>query len=156
MKHSIIYISLLVIIIAYACGSGEKSTADSKKAPVVRVNIPDFSSDSAYAYIEKQLSFGPRVPGSPEHAQCAVWLEMTLRKFADTVEVQSFKAKAYNGMILRGKNIIASYRPESKKRILLSDHWDSRPYADHDPDKENHATAIDGANDGGHDQSGLP
>ena len=148
MKYSIIYVSLLVVLIAYSCGSGERSTGESKKIPVVKVNIPDFSSDSAYAYIEKQLSFGPRVPGSPEHALCAKWLEMTLRKFTDAVEVQSFKAKAYNGKILRGKNIIASFRPESKKRILLSAHWDSRPYADHDPDKTNHSTAIDGANDG--------
>jgi Zn-dependent M28 family amino/carboxypeptidase len=71
-----------------------------------------------------------------------------LNDFADTVEVQSFKAKAYNGKILRGKNIIASFRPENKKRVLLSAHWDSRPYADHDPDKEKHDNAIDGANDG--------
>jgi hypothetical protein len=27
-------------------------------------------------------------------------------------------------------------------------HWDSRPYADHDPDKANTRTPIDGANDG--------
>jgi Zn-dependent M28 family amino/carboxypeptidase len=147
MKYSIIYLCFLTILITYACGN-EKKPVENNKPPEIRVNIPDFSADSAYAYIEKQLSFGPRVPGSSEHAQCAAWLESKLNDFADTVEVQSFKAKAYNGKILRGKNIIASFRPENKKRILLSAHWDSRPYADHDPDKDKHANAIDGANDG--------
>eukprot|EP00825_Cyclidium_porcatum_P021229 TRINITY_DN23737_c0_g1_i2.p3 TRINITY_DN23737_c0_g1~~TRINITY_DN23737_c0_g1_i2.p3 ORF type:complete len:174 (+),score=13.52 TRINITY_DN23737_c0_g1_i2:413-934(+) len=46
------------------------------------------------------------------------------------------------------KNIIASFNPDKKSRILLASHWDSRPYADHDPNKENHKTPIDGANDG--------
>ena len=40
---------------------------------------PAFSSDSAYAYIEKQMSFGPRVPNSAAHMQCAVWLIEQLR-----------------------------------------------------------------------------
>ena len=31
---------------------------------------------------------------------------------------------------------------------MLCAHWDSRPYADHDPDPTIHNTPIDGANDG--------
>jgi hypothetical protein len=71
-----------------------------------------------------------------------------MRSYTTAVEVQSFKARAYNGKVLRGKNIIASFNPENKKRILLCAHWDSRPYADHDPESKNHNTPIDGANDG--------
>ena len=43
------------------------------KKPVV-VQRPAFNADSAYAYIEKQLSFGPRVPNGKGHNDCAVWL----------------------------------------------------------------------------------
>jgi Zn-dependent M28 family amino/carboxypeptidase len=63
--------------------------------------------------------------------------------------VQPFRARAYDGTILKGKNIIGSFNPGSKSRILLCAHWDSRPFADHDPDPDNHLTPIDGANDGG-------
>jgi glutaminyl-peptide cyclotransferase len=33
-------------------------------------------------------------------------------------------------------------------RIVVCAHWDSRPFADYDPDPENHNEPIDGANDG--------
>jgi len=146
MKYNLIIISLFIGIFGYSCGNGEKP--EKSKAAEVRISIPDFSADSAYAYIEKQLSFGPRVPGTEAHAACASWLENKLKEYTADVQVQSFKARAYNGKTLRGKNIIASFSPENKKRILLCAHWDSRPYADHDPDGAKHRTPIDGANDG--------
>ncbi|HTX88152.1 MAG TPA: M28 family peptidase, partial [Bacteroidales bacterium] len=49
---------------------------------------------------------------------------------------------------LNFQNLIASWNPEMKSRILLCSHWDSRPFADHDPDKANHRKPIDAANDG--------
>ncbi|MEN8225214.1 MAG: M28 family peptidase [Bacteroidota bacterium] len=148
MRNKIIFLSLILGFLIYACGSSEKQTNNSLKTSGLQIDIPDFSADSAYAYVAKQLSFGPRVPGSDAHAQCAAWLESTLKKYTNTVEVQAFKAKAYNGKVLRGKNLIASFRPESRKRIFLCAHWDARPFADHDPDPARHNTPIDGANDG--------
>ena len=147
MKYILSGLTLIVALMVIACGSSEKQ-AEAKKTPEPEIKVPGFNADSAYVYVEKQVSFGPRVPGTEAHSKCASWLENKMRSYADTVEVQAFKARAYNGEILRGKNIIASFKPESKKRILLCAHWDSRPYADHDPDKGNHRTAIDGANDG--------
>ncbi|MFQ5823301.1 MAG: DUF4910 domain-containing protein [bacterium] len=45
-------------------------------------------------------------------------------------------------------NIIASFAPEKNERILLCAHWDTRPWADQDPDLENRDKPILGANDG--------
>ena len=145
--RNISYIILFVVILM-ACNSPQKKKNDTSIPQVKTVNVPDFNADSAYAFVEKQVAFGPRVPGSEAHSQCAAWLESKMRSYTSTVEVQSFKARAYNEKILRGKNIIASFNPENKKRVLLCAHWDSRPYADHDPDSKNHNTPIDGANDG--------
>jgi hypothetical protein len=148
MKNHTAWLLITAMVFMYACGSSEKPvdrTADQKNE---QVNIPVFSADSAYAYVEKQVDFGPRVPGSDAHSSCAQWLESTMNRFADTVIVQTFKARAYNGEVLRGKNIISSFNVEKKKRVLLCAHWDSRPYADHDPDEANHDIPIDGANDG--------
>jgi hypothetical protein len=98
--------------------------------------------------VNQQVEFGPRVPNSKAHARCADWLEKTLKKYAPEVIVQPFVAKAYDGTKLNCKNIIASFNPKNSTRVLLCAHWDSRPYADQDPDTSMHRTPIDGANDG--------
>jgi Zn-dependent M28 family amino/carboxypeptidase len=62
------------------------------------------------------------------------------------VFVQAFDAKAFDGTILKSRNIVGAFRPEKKQRVLLAAHWDTRPFADQDSkDKDK---PIDGANDG--------
>jgi Zn-dependent M28 family amino/carboxypeptidase len=117
----------------------------SPEAPVVAAQ---FNVDTAYLFVKKQASFGPRVPNTAEHKKCEAWLESTMRRFTGNVIVQSFRMKAYNGIELDLKNIIGSFKPEVSTRILLCSHWDSRPYADNDPDASKHRTPIDGVNDG--------
>ena len=68
------------------------------------VSVPVFSPDSAMAYVASQIAFGPRVPNTPASASCALWLEQTLRRFTTQVTVQSFKARAFDGTILNGRN----------------------------------------------------
>ena len=76
------------------------------------------------------------------------YLAGQLEKFGAKVYNQYADLIAYDGTILKSRNIIGAYKPESKKRILLCAHWDSRPYADNDPDPKNHHTPILGVNDG--------
>jgi len=148
MKNHSVRLLIILMGIMYACGNSEKPVKNTQEKKQQQVQIPVFNRDSAYVYVERQVDFGPRVPGTEAHAACAQWLENTMERFADTVIIQAFKARAYNGKVLRGKNIIASFNEQNKKRVLLCAHWDSRPYADHDPDDANHDKPIDGANDG--------
>ncbi len=148
MNSKISLLLLILAVIISACGNGDKNVKQQTETPQEVINIPIFSGDSAYAFVEQQVAFGPRVPGTEAHSGCASWLELKMRNFADTVVVQGFRTRAYNGEVLRGKNIISSFNVENKKRVLLCAHWDSRPYADHDPDQGKHEVAIDGANDG--------
>lgn len=139
----------LVLFSMTSCDNKQNSKPAAQPAPQVKqVVIPDFNADSAYNYVKKQLDFGPRVPGSVAHKQCAEWFVDFFSDKADTVYVQDFRTRLYDGRGIDGKNIIAAFNPEAKKRILLAAHWDSRPFADHDPDKNNWNTPIDGANDG--------
>lgn len=148
MFKKITIISLVVLTI-FSCDNKQNSKPAAQPAPQVKqVVIPDFNADSAYNYVAKQLEFGPRVPGSEAHKQCAEWFIDFFNDKADTVYVQDFRTRLYNGNGIDGKNIIAAFNPEAKKRILLAAHWDSRPFADHDPDEKNWNTPIDGANDG--------
>lgn len=107
-----------------------------------------FDADSAYAYVEKQVSFGYRVPNTPAHKACGDYLASELKRFGAQVYEQEATLTAYDGTPLESRNIIGSFNPDKDKRILLFAHWDTRPYSDHDPDPANHKKPLDGADDG--------
>ena len=141
---------ILGIVIAFiACDNNSKQPQQSQQAtPKKHVVVPEFKGDSAYYFVKAQCDFGPRVPGTVAHQQCADWMVETLNDSCDTVYVQEFKTRVYDGKVFDGKNIIATFNPDARKRIVIAAHWDSRPYADNDPDEANWKKPIDGANDG--------
>ena len=148
-----ILITIGVVMMLASCGDRQpketsQSTTEYKDEPKETVVVPKFNADSAYQFVAMQTNFGPRVPETQAHADCAEWLKSKLSEFADTVVVQDFRAKLYNGQGVDGQNIVAVFHPEAKKRIVLCAHWDSRPFADHDHNEANTHTPIDGANDG--------
>jgi glutaminyl-peptide cyclotransferase len=109
---------------------------------------PDFNADSAYHYLKTQVDFGPRVPNTTAHERCGDWLVNKLKSLGATVVEQKAIVTAFDGTPLKMRNIIASFQPEKKKRVMLAAHWDTRPFADKDPDKTKWKKPIDGANDG--------
>ncbi len=109
--------------------------------------VPKFDMDSAYAYVAKQVSFGPRVVNSQAHAATRAWLVAKLKDFGATVEEQHFTATAYTGTQLKSTNIIARYKPELTDRILLGAHWDTRHIADSALETDPNAV-VEGADDG--------
>ncbi len=142
---SIYFISLLFALMACE-GSKNPLDGSAMKSARKSVTVPSFNNDSAYIFIEKQVKFGPRVPNTDSHKLCASYLINKLKSYEADVTVQEFVEQAYNGQMLNLKNIIGSYNPEAKKRVLLAAHWDTRPFADKDTDRRNEP--IDGANDG--------
>ncbi|HXH19425.1 MAG TPA: M28 family peptidase [Chitinophagales bacterium] len=112
------------------------------------VSTPSFNADSAFYFLQKQVAFGPRVPNTTAHVNCGNWLDSILRQSADTVYLQTGQVTAYDGTKLNFKNIIASFNPETKQRIFLCAHWDTRPFADQDPDADKRKLPNDGADDG--------
>lgn len=143
--------SLILVLIGalVSCKTGPDKTAERvTQEDKPQVHVPQFNSDSAYLFVKQQVDFGPRVPNSVPHKKCAAYLEQKLRSFGAKVIVQEGMVKLYNGNFLKIQNIIASFNPDTANRILLLAHWDSRPFADHDPDPANHKKPIDGANDG--------
>ena len=152
-----VYILFLLMAVA-ACGSnskGESSVAsaspahDKEKSVEPMVVVPIFDADSAYSFVARQVAFGPRVPGTATHRRCGNYLVEKLRGYGADVVTQDVDLEAYNGDILKSRNIIARFQPEKEQRVMLCAHWDTRPWADSDPDKTNHYKPIPGANDGG-------
>ena len=131
-----------------ACSGGGNSQATTKQEPAITVTLPQFDADSAYNFVKAQVDFGPRVPNSDEHRRCGDYLVEKLKGYGANVVTQEAELKAYDGTKLQARNIIGEFQPENKKRIMLCAHWDSRPWADSDPDATKHRTPILGANDG--------
>lgn len=125
--------------------TGAAAEADVQPLPAAEVS---FDADSAYAYVARQVEFGPRVPGSAAHRQCGEWLASELRRHGAEVTVQEATLTAFDGTQLPARNIIGSFNPQAAERILLLAHWDTRPWADNDPDRTNHSKPVPGADDG--------
>lgn len=148
MMKYIIFLYLIIIIAFTACnnqGKEKKQEGQTQKPPL---KVMPFNEDSAYRFVADQVAFGPRVVNTTAHQKCADYLLDRLKAFTPDAQFQNGSAIAYNGTRLNFRNIIASFGPEGNNRILLGAHWDSRPYADYDPDPANHRKPIDGANDG--------
>jgi hypothetical protein len=129
---------LLLLLLFSACG----------KKPQPLTLLP-FNGAAAYELLVKQCDFGPRVPGTPAHDSCRAFLVAELNKYADRVAEQTFD-EYLEGLQKNVKltNVIASFDLRATQRILLCAHWDSRPWADQDPDTSKHREPVLGANDG--------
>ena len=143
------FITLSFLTLGISCNScqSKKNTTETVIETYTKI-APDFNADSAYAYVEKQVNFGPRVPSTPEHIACGDYLSRKLKEFGANVTEQKTTVKHYNGKNLPIRNIIGSYLPENPNRVLLYAHWDSRPFADHDTDISKQNQPILGADDG--------
>lgn len=140
------YIIIAAAAALSACGA---ASTDRKETAQETRQLQKFDADSAYSYVAAQTAFGPRVPGSGAHKACAAYLAGKLREFgADTVITQQAVVTAFDGTRLPIVNIMARYNTQAKDRVLLVAHWDSRPWADEEPDASRRAMPIDGANDG--------
>ncbi|GJM33116.1 MAG: glutamine cyclotransferase [Saprospiraceae bacterium] len=126
-----------------ACKEDKPKKVEKKQVPV-----PRFEKDSAYAHVVKQLEFGPRVVNSEGHQATKNWLVNKFKSYNIKVIEQNFKATAYTGEVLNGTNIIAQYNPQSRNRILLAAHWDTRHIADSPLSKDRQNEPILGADDG--------
>ena len=149
MKKFVLFAACLLALAG--CKNNQETVDSTAVATVVdytQVAVPEFSADSAFGYVAAQLSFGNRIPGSKGWQQCADYLERQMRRWCDTVIVQSFNATLWNGTTVPGKNIIGSLNMNAGKRVLLAAHWDSRQWADHDRDDAKHRSPVPGANDG--------
>lgn len=108
---------------------------------------PEFNAATALKYVEAQLGFGPRIPGSEGHRRMAAWLDSLLAARADTLVVQRWIHVTRSGDSLPMHNYLARFNPAAATRLLFLAHWDTRPRADAAASRDT-TLAVPGANDG--------
>lgn len=132
---------------AHKASAGESDSASTSSES--NVAVPQFSGDTAYAYVKRQVEFGPRVPNTSAHVSAGDWMVARLKQSGAEVHEQRADLTAFDGTVLHARNIFARFNPQVKEgRLLLLAHYDTRPWADQDPDPARRTSPADGANDG--------
>jgi len=128
-----------LLIVLFGCG--QKNT----------VLPPEFDGERAFGYLEKQVSFGPRVPGTKESAECREYIISFFDSLGARTDTLSFiHNDKTTGKQIEMVNVLASFEGTEKNpgRYLFAAHYDTRPRAEHDPDPAKREEWIAGANDG--------
>lgn len=101
-----------------------------------------FDGLRAFEDVKTQVAFGPRIPGTEGHAEVREWMREQLESAGWQVEVQESEAMGHPVF-----NVVAK-RSDEPPQIILGAHYDTRMFADNDPDSANHSLPAPGANDG--------
>lgn len=148
--HKLLFLSACALLLA-SCGNKAKTT----ETEAYVTPAPDFCADSAMAYAQRQCDFGPRTMGSEAHESCGEWIMEQMERLGGEVTKQPATFTLYDGTRVAGYNVIATFRPDSAQadsaegsRLMVCAHWDSRPWADNDPDEANWHSPVLAANDG--------
>jgi glutaminyl-peptide cyclotransferase len=134
-------------VAALACGGADgEANADAPQTAVAA--YPRFDGSSAYRLVQRQVEFGPRIPGSEGHREMAAWVHQLLSERADTLIEQRFTHVTTAGDTLPLVNFLARFRPDAGPSVLLLAHWDTRPISDQASDPADREKPVPGANDG--------
>ena len=140
MKQLLFY--TICALCTLACSTTKKQTSNPTTVSI------QFNADSAYAFCAAQCNFGPRTMNSEAHELCGQWITRQFQQYGYQTELQKADLRGYDGTILKSTNIIAKSTKVQSPRILICAHWDSRPWADNDPDSANWRKPVMAANDG--------
>jgi glutaminyl-peptide cyclotransferase len=125
-----------------------QSEASSQKA--APESTSRFQQATAWDYLVKQCEFGPRAPGTEGHLKCRDWLVEQMKASCENVRLQPFTHRwSKTGKEVQMWNVIGEQNwKDAKTRVLLLAHWDTRPSADMETDRNRRSQPILGANDG--------
>ena len=150
MNYRSLFVPIFALVLL-SCTKQQQQQSDPQPSPSTDqadITVPAFDGQSAFNFLTAQTDLGPRNPGSKGHAACLAYLRDELGKYAAAVTVQNFSGSDYKGKQYPLTNVVSSFNLQATDRILLSAHWDTRPWADEDPNPSKRNTPVPGANDG--------
>ena len=142
-RHLVALLATLALPLAGCNDEGKAASPDDDTTPRTA-----FDGGTALGYVQAQLAFGARVPGTEAHRKGGDWIVARMRERADTVIEQAWTHRTRDGKRLPLRNVLARFRPDAAERVLYVTHWDSRPVSDEANDPAQRALPVPGANDG--------
>jgi glutaminyl-peptide cyclotransferase len=135
-RAAFIYLSIIFALLIFVVGWYIASFLTREADPI------SFDGSRAYADVQTQVAFGPRTPGSAGHAKIREWMRAELESAGWEVEIHETERMGHPIY-----NVIAK-RSDEIPQIILGAHYDTRFFADNDPDISKRTEPVPGANDG--------
>ncbi|MEX2188956.1 MAG: M28 family peptidase [Pirellulales bacterium] len=127
----------------------ERAPTAEDRSDLKLSDIP-FDGAAAYEYLKQICAIGPRRSGTVGMRKQQLLLMDHFKKLGARVELQRFQIRhPLDGSIVQLANLIVTWHPERRERVLLCAHYDTRPYPDNEPDPAKRKNDFIGANDGG-------
>ena len=100
---SIRYFFIIILLFTgfISCKQDIKDKSEAPSKIKAKAKVPPVNADSAFHFIEKQLSFGVRVPGTEGHIKTRDWIIGKMENYGATVEIQAFKSNFLNQKDIR-------------------------------------------------------
>lgn len=149
---------------AVICGCQPESSAQDKTPAPPKVGFAEdrvpkpgetkiernsVDGDRAMKYLNRLCDLGPRISGSEGMKKQQELLTKHFEALGGTVTRQEFSARQPSQSAdVALVNLIASWNPERKDRVILCAHYDTRPYADQEQNQKNWTKPFVSANDG--------
>jgi hypothetical protein len=119
------------------------------RAPDAEPAVP-FDADRAMDYLKDICKIGPRQSGTDGMKKQQELLKKHFEAKGGKVELQHFTAvQLSQRKKVEMANMVISWHPERKRRVILCSHYDTRPIADQEPDPRKWREPFVSANDGG-------
>jgi glutaminyl-peptide cyclotransferase len=113
------------------------------------INPAAFDGKRAMGYIEQLCKIGPRISGTEGMKKQQDLIKAHFEKLGAKVELQRFQGKQLSQPApVEMANIVVTWFPDRERRVLLCSHYDTRPHADQEPDRNNWTKPFVSANDG--------
>lgn len=155
MREIRLFVFLCIAVDLLFLFSCEKQEVKSpfQKVAVEKKKGEDFNGVLAFQWLEKTVKLGNRWYDAPNRKASIQHLKDTLSRYCKKVDSEVFFAVEKKTKITYElENIIGRTNPERSYRVLIGSHWDTRLWAEEDPDPAMRNKPIEGANDG---SSGL-
>jgi len=140
--------ALLAGVLVFFHPLDAKPKKEDSGDPAARKAGP-FDGERAVAYVTTICDLGPRVSGSEAMAKQQELAQKHFEKNGATVTLQKFEGKQPSqAKAVPMVNLIASWHPDRKTRVMICGHYDTRPIADRETNVRDWTKPFAGANDG--------
>ena len=139
----------VLMVRPWQSGAQPKPRRSDFAADRLAANRFAFDPDRAMTYLKRICDLGPRISGSEGMKRQQEMLKKHFEACGATVELQRFEARQRSRkQPVAMANLIARWRTEAPRRVLICAHYDTRPLADEEPNPRDWTRPFLGANDG--------
>ncbi|AGA29278.1 M28 family peptidase [Singulisphaera acidiphila] len=139
---------LIGLVFAVALPLSQRIRPSSADAAPMPVPAP-IDGNRAFKYLTQICEIGPRPAGSAANAKQRALVSAHFQKMGAKVTEQPFTGQdPRSDKQVAMVNLVGSWHPERKERVVIGAHYDTRPFPDEERNPELRSIPFIGANDG--------